>query len=194
MTATLQRVADLRLRGSAGPTRTRVYWPVAPSDAVRTGLLLFFCGAEAPWLRELASAAQLVIVAAPCADDPDALVSARRRDAATALEWAADHAHQLEADRTRLLVGGISLGAALAEEASREAVAAGWPPLTRRVLVPLGAPPVDQHPGAAPATIVTAGADDAWPAGPGDAELRYETLDAASLASDLARTLGACGS
>src|SRR5689334_5633976 len=68
MTSTLQRVADLRLRSSAGPTRTRVWWPVAPGDGP-TGLLLVFVDAavEAPWLRELASLAQLVIVAAPCA-------------------------------------------------------------------------------------------------------------------------------
>ena len=139
MTATVQRVADLRLRSSAGPTRTRVWWPVAPDDGVPTGLLLFFVDAtvDAPWLRELASLAQLVVVAAPCAHGPDAVVRASRRDAAIALEWAADHAHQLEADRGRLFVGGIGIGAALAEAAVAEADEQGWPPLAGRILIPL---------------------------------------------------------
>jgi acetyl esterase/lipase len=193
MTATLQRVADLRLRTSAGPTRTRVWWPVSRS-AVPTGLLLFFVDAEAPWLRRLASLAQLVIVAAPCADGPDAVVRAGRRDAATALEWASDHAHQLEADRGRLLVGGLGLGAPLAEAAALEAVERGWPPLARRLLIPLDTPPPGVAPGAVPATVVTVGDAEPWPLGADDVELRCDDLDDDALADDLAPTLGACPS
>jgi acetyl esterase/lipase len=139
MTATLQRVADLRLRSSAGPTRTRVWWPVAPDADATTGLLLFFVdtAVEAPWLQELASLAQLVVVAAPCASGPDAVVRASRRDATTALEWAAENAQRLEADPGRLLVGGIGIGAALADAAAEEAAAQGWPPLAGRILIAL---------------------------------------------------------
>jgi hypothetical protein len=195
MTTTLQRVADLRLRSSAGPTRTRVWWPASP-DRGTTGLLLFFVDTtvEAPWLRELASLAQLVIVAAPCAPEPDAVVRAERRDATTALEWAGEHARQLEADPGRLLVGGIGIGAGLADAAAREAAAIAWPRLTRRVLIPLDAPPPGRAAAATPATLVTVGAAEPWPASPGDDELRYDELDGARLAVDLALTLGACGS
>lgn len=195
MPSTLQRVADLRLRSSAGPTRTRVWWPVAPGDGP-TGLLLVFVDAtvEAPWLRELASLAQLVIVAAPCAPGPDAVVRAGRRDAATALEWAAGHAPQLEADPDRLLVGGVGIGAALADAAAQEAAERGWPRLARRVLVPFGAPAPEEPGDAAPATVVTVSDDEPWPLGPDDEELRYDELDGDRLAGDLAHTLAGCRS
>jgi alpha/beta hydrolase fold len=196
MTATVQRVADLRLRSSAGPARTRVWWPLAPDPATTTGLLLFFtdAGVEVQWLRELASLAQLVVVAAPCAPGADAVVRASRRDATTALEWAGDHARQLEADPARLLVGGIGIGAALADAAAQEAAARGWPPLTRRLLVPLDAAPPEAADHGAPATVVTVGGAEPWPAGPDDEELAYDELDGARLAADLAHTLRACGS
>jgi hypothetical protein len=195
MTATVQRFADLRLRSSAGPTRTRVWWPSAPAGGT-TGLLLCFADAavETSWLGELASPAQLVIVAAPCAPGPDALVRAGRRDATTALEWACDHARELEADSGRVLVGGIGIGAALAEAAAREAAEREWPALARRILVPLGAPPPVPGLAAAPATVVTIGDAEPWPAGPDDDELRYDALDGAVLARDLAHRLRACGS
>jgi hypothetical protein len=193
MPSTLQRVADLRLRSTDGPTRTRVWWPVSPDRG--TGLLLFFVDSdvEAPWLRELASLAQLVIVAAPCAPDPDAVVRVGRRDATIALEWAGDHARQLEADPGRLLVGGIGIGAALADAAAQEAAGRDWPRLTRRILIPLGAPQPDTA-AATPATLVTVGDAPPWAAGPEDAELRYDELDEARLAGDLALTLAVCGS
>jgi hypothetical protein len=195
MTATLQRVADLRLRSSAGPTRTRVWWPLAPGDGP-TGLLMFFVdtAAEAPWLRELASLAQLVVVAAPCAAEPDAIVRTTTREATIALEWAADHAGQLEADPRRLLVGGTGVGAVLADAAAREAAAGEWPPLTRRILVPLDAPPPGMAAAAPPATLVTVGAAEPWPAGPEDDELRYDELGDGRVAGDVALTLGACPS
>jgi hypothetical protein len=194
MTATLQRVADLRLRSSTGPTRTRVWWPLSTGDET-TGLLMFFVdiGAEAPWLRELASLAQLVIVAAPCAPEPSAVVRTSAREATIALEWAADHAGQLEADPRRLLVGGIGIGAVLADAAAREAAASGWPPLARRLLIPLDAPAPGPAVAAPPATLVTVGGAEPWPAGPDDDELRYDALGD-GVAGDLALTLGACGS
>jgi hypothetical protein len=195
MTATLQRVADLRLRSRAGPTRTRVWWPLSPGVGT-TGLLMFFVDAAvaAPWLRELASLAQLVIVAAPCAPEPSAVVRTGARDATVALEWAADHASQLEADPRRLLVGGIGAGAVLADAAAREAAAGGWPALTRRLLIPLDAPAPGLGTAAPPATLVTVGGAEPWPAGPDDDELYYDELEDGRLAGDLAPTLAACGS
>jgi alpha/beta hydrolase family protein len=182
-----QREADLRLRSNAGPMRTRVWWPAASGPG--TGLLLFLSDprlGELPWLRELATTARIVVVAAPCAHDEDAVVRASLREAMTALEWAADHAAQLEADPGRLIVGGIGMGAALANAAAAEAGARAWPCVARQLLIPLGVPcpDVPRSPAAAPFTVVT-GDDDPWPLGPGDEQLFHEEIDVIDLARSL---------
>jgi len=183
-----QREADLRLRSTAGPMRTRVWWPAARS--ADTGLLLFFADArvgDVPWLPELASAAQLVVVAAPCAHDADAVVRTSLNEGMTALQWAADHAGQLEADPRRLMVGGIGMGAALANAAAAEAGAFNWPTIARQLLIPLdvACPDVPRSPGAAPFTAVTSGGEP-WPLGPGGEELRHAgDVDVAAVARSL---------
>jgi hypothetical protein len=183
-----QREADLRLRSGAGPMRTRVWWPA--SQGAGTGLLLFFADAQVgdlPWLRELATGAQVVVVAAPCAHDEDAVVRASLREAMTALEWAADHAPQLEADPRRLFVGGIGMGAALANAAAAEAGAGGWPAIARQLLIPLDVPcpDVPRSTAAAPFTVVTFGGPS-WPLGSGDEELRQDgEVDVADVARSL---------
>jgi hypothetical protein len=157
-----QRVADLRLRSSSGPMRTRVWWPASQEPGVSTGLLLFFVDAalgEQEWLRELATAAQVVVVAAPCDRDPASLIVARLRDGMAALEWAAEHAGQLEAVPDRLFVGGIRLGAALANAAAAEAANGEWPRITRQLLIPLDVPcpELPGPPGMAPAVTFDEG-------------------------------------
>ena len=160
---TTQRVADLRLRSSTGPTRTQVWWPLLEEPGDADGLLLFLVDARlgedaVSWLRELATLARLVIVAAPCATDG---VCWSLPDATTALEWAADHAGELEADPARLLIGGNGFGAELATAVAAHAAANGWPLLERRILVLDDPPDRAAPPGIAPATVVTdAGASD----------------------------------
>ena len=62
--------------------------------------------------------------------------SARGLDTATtALEWAADHAIQLEADPGAVLVGGIGEGADLAARVAAGARENGWPELVGEVLL-----------------------------------------------------------
>jgi acetyl esterase/lipase len=51
----------------------------------------------------------------------------------TALEWAAEHARELEADPARLVVGGSGAGAALAAAAALAARDHGWPPIARQL-------------------------------------------------------------
>jgi hypothetical protein len=183
-----QREADLRLRSGAGPLRTRVWWPAARS--ADTGLLLFFADprvGDVPWLRELAVAAQLVVVAAPCDHGEEAVVRASLREGMTALEWAADHAGQLEADPRRLMVGGIGMGAALANAAAAEAGACEWPAIARQLLIPLDVPcpDVPRSQAAAPFTAVTF-AGEPWPLGAGDEELRHGgEVDVADVARSL---------
>ena len=55
--------------------------------------------------------------------------------AATALEWAADHASQLDADPGAVLVGGIGEGADLAARVAAGARESGWPELVGEVLL-----------------------------------------------------------
>jgi acetyl esterase len=145
---TLQRVADLRLRGPAGPARTRVWWPVTDDPGPADGLLLFFAdvrpGAEDPteWLRELASRARIVVVAAPCSPDGEGAVCATDADAITALEWAAEHAGELEADAARLFVGGSGHGAGLAARVVTRAGARGWPEVAQLIMLGVEPPAV----------------------------------------------------
>jgi hypothetical protein len=87
------RAADLRLRTSAEPVRTRVWWPASQDPGATVGLLLFFVdarvgvagpGTSAAWPRELASRAGIVSVSAPCATTPHAVIRPCLRDATTA--------------------------------------------------------------------------------------------------------------
>ena len=55
--------------------------------------------------------------------------------ATTALEWAADHATQLDADPDAVLVGGIGEGADLAARVAAGARVNGWPELVGEVLL-----------------------------------------------------------
>ena len=142
--------------------RTQVWWPVLPEPGQADGLLLFLVDARlgeaaVGWLRELATRARIVIVAVPCATDRDGVVCWSLPDATTALEWAADHAGELEADPARLLIGGNGIGADLATAAAAHAAAAGWPRLERRILLPTDPPDGASPPGIAPATVVTFG-------------------------------------
>jgi acetyl esterase/lipase len=166
-----QRVAELRLRSSGGALQTRVWWPHSPSPGAPPGLLMFFVdtGAdvadrEAAWLRDLASRAGVVVVAVSCALIRDIAHGACLDNAMAALEWAADHARELEADPRRLVVGGTGTGAALAAAAALRARDRRWPPIARQLLVqadfegaglPELAAAADD---VAPATVVTLGA------------------------------------
>ena len=169
-TMSAQRVAELRLRSSGGPLRTRVWWPHSPASGTTSGLLMFFVdtGADvadrdAAWLRDLASRAGLVVVAVSCALIRDVAHGACLDNAMAAIEWAADHARELEADPGRLVVGGTGTGAALAAAAALHARDRRWPPIARQLLVQpdfdgaglsgLATAPDD----VAPATVVTLG-------------------------------------
>jgi alpha/beta hydrolase fold len=125
--STVYRVADLHLRGTAGPIRSRAYWPAPTETAVRPALLVFFHTGRSPPGRWLCAAAGVVVLAAPGRISPP--------DAVAATGWAADHAAELAADPARLLVGGAGAGAGLAATVARQARDAGWPALTHQVLI-----------------------------------------------------------
>lgn len=133
----VEREANLRLRG----VRARVRWPDAGD---RPGLVVLVADAE--HVAEACTRAGAVVLAASCAT---------LRDAAAALEWAADHAGELGADPRRLAVAGGEVAAALAVHARDQ----GWPPLARQVLIgPDLDGPAGSLAGVAPATVIDAGA------------------------------------
>jgi acetyl esterase/lipase len=86
-----------------------------------------------------------------------------RHPATAAVEWASEHAAELDAEPGRLFVGGIGMGAALAAAAALEARDGGWPAIARQLLIQ---PDLHGHDllvldrspvGVAPATVVTIG-------------------------------------
>jgi alpha/beta hydrolase fold len=134
--ATGPRVADLQLRGSAGPVRTRVAWPRSAGGPTPPPLLVFLPAAgdhdPGPTVSELAGVVVLEVTDTRPPRLPDA---AALLQATTATQWAADHAAELDADARRVLVGGEGRGAWLAAAVALQARDDGWPTLTRQVLV-----------------------------------------------------------
>ena len=130
------RVADLQLRGRAGPLRTRVHWPPATGGPVVRPLLVALpaAGADALWaaVSELTGVVVLAVSDTRVTRMADAAALA---EASTAVQWAADHADELHADPGRLLVGGEGTGAWLAAAVALEARDDGWPSLVRQLLV-----------------------------------------------------------
>jgi acetyl esterase/lipase len=152
----VRRVAELQLRGSAGPLPARVCWPAGVPGDGPPALLVCYPGgpdraADEALCRGLCAQAGLVALwttrpmAAP--------------DATAVLEWAADHAADLDADPRRLLVAGRRGGGGQAAAVALHARDERWPALARQVLVlpdfrgrPLDG---DDLAGVAPATVVS---------------------------------------
>lgn len=78
-------------------------------------------GADDATCRSLC-AMEYLVLALPAGTHPP--------DATLAVEWVAEHATDLGADSTRLLVGGTGAGARLAAAVVRHAREQGWPPIT----------------------------------------------------------------
>lgn len=111
----------LRGRGRAGRLTGRAYWPRPTRPAGVPALLVFLHSDTVdagPICGDLCVRAGVVVLAVsghPALALPDA---------GAALAWAADHAHELDADPARLFVAGDLAGAA-----ARQAVRDGWPPV-----------------------------------------------------------------
>ncbi len=141
----VHRVAEMHLRGVAGPLRARVYWPApATPGATAPALLVFFhAGGFVPGsvrsadalCRGLCARTGVVVLSASYRPTPGNPYPAAFHDAATAMEWAADHAGELDADPGRLLVAGEGAGGNLAAAVALRARDHRWPALTRQVLI-----------------------------------------------------------
>jgi hypothetical protein len=139
--ASRPRVADLQLRGSAGPLRTRVAWPPSGGAPTPPPLLVFLPGDGShdpgSTVSELAGIVVLEVTDTRPPRLPD---EAALLEAMTATQWVADHAAELDADPRRVLVGGEGRGAWLAAAVALQARDDGWPTLARQVLVVPAAP------------------------------------------------------
>ncbi|HLM63422.1 MAG TPA: alpha/beta hydrolase fold domain-containing protein [Acidimicrobiales bacterium] len=178
----VHRVADLQLRGRAGPLRCRVHWP-APTGRAAAPALLVYLPPGGPDLddagdgvgRSMCALAGVVVLAAshrPLAGPPVLPTAATAEDGTTATQWAADHAAELGADSGRLVVGGAGPGGGVAAAVARLARDEEWPPLMRQLLIHpvLGTRVAPDGPagpslaGVAPATVLRythgPGADD----------------------------------
>ena len=130
------RVADLQLRGRAGPLRTRVHWPPTTGEPVVRPLLVVLpaTGADALWTT-VSALTGVVVLAVSDTRVTRMADEAALAEATTALQWAADHADELHADPGRLLIGGEGRGAWLAAAVALEARDDGWPSVVRQLLV-----------------------------------------------------------
>jgi acetyl esterase/lipase len=123
--------ASLVLRERRGLVRVRVNWP-PPECGDRNPVLVFLSTDEEPTdtvdalCRSLCTEACVVVLS---------VRTACRDTAVTALEWAADHAAQLEADPGVVLLGGAGKGGAVAAQVALRARENGWPSLAGDVLL-----------------------------------------------------------
>jgi acetyl esterase len=140
----VQRVADVQLRGPGGPLRARGYWPPrASSEPVPPLVVFFHAGGFVPvsassadtLSRAVCSLAGVVVVSGAYRPTPDSRYPAAVQDAIATTEWAADHATDLGADPTRLVVAGEGFGGNLAAVVALHARDQMWPTLLRQVLV-----------------------------------------------------------
>jgi acetyl esterase len=130
------RVADLQLRGSTGPLRTRVDWPAPAGGTGPPPLLVFLPSERDNGLGSTLALLAGVVVLAVTDTRPTLLSDAAAlAEATTATQWAADHAAELDADPQRVVVGGEGRGAWLAAAVALQARDDGWPTLARQLLV-----------------------------------------------------------
>jgi alpha/beta hydrolase fold len=113
--------AELRLRGGLA---VEVTWP--PAQHERPALLVVLAGQAAPVWPELSRRIPAVLLT---------VRGARFADAREALEWGADHADELGADPSRLLLAADRGAAGLLAALARHARDRGWPPIARHVLI-----------------------------------------------------------
>jgi len=156
--------AEFHLRLGRTVLEAQIYWPPRPLLPVAASLVVLLADEARPYGadllgRGLSAGAEVVVLRVP-----------DRAQTLAALMWAADHAHELEGQRDRLMVAGGGVSGARAARLAMIARDNGWPVLQRQVLVhprfTIACPPPSRLLGVAAATIVSG-------SGPQDAATRY---------------------
>src|SRR5580658_9788641 len=136
-------VEDRDVPGPAGQLPIRLYSPLEPSGDALPGLVFFHGGG---WVaggldthdglcRRLCAAAACKIIALDYRLAPEHPFPAALMDCLLAVNWVANHAPSLGLDRSRIAVGGDSVGAGLAAAVTQIARDAGGPPIALQVLI-----------------------------------------------------------
>ena len=167
----IRRTADLRLRSRGGPIPVRVRWPGSPVLGSPPPVVVVLADpsgttaamADDALCDELCAGLGALVLRASWTGRRDETPESALERAAGALEWAADHAVELDGDPRRVLVAGRDRAAAAASGLALRARDHGWPHLVGQVLVLTRPCPGDREMTPAPtapsppaaATIVT---------------------------------------
>lgn len=135
------RVENRTIRGPGGELPVRIYWPAGDGPFP---LFVFFHGggwvignldSHDPLARSLTNRAGCVTVAVDYRLAPEHPFPAAVDDCVAATEWAAANADALNADASRLAIGGDSAGGNLAAVVAQIACERGGPPIVFQVLI-----------------------------------------------------------
>jgi acetyl esterase len=135
------RIEEMRIPGPGGEIPIRVYWP---KQGGPLPVLVFYHGGG--WVigspdtndnmsRMLANKASAVVVSVDYRLAPEHPFPAALKDCYAALEWVSRHPERLNADRSRIAVGGGSAGGNLAAAVALMARDKAGPRLVHQVLI-----------------------------------------------------------
>jgi len=157
----VRRSADLRLRGRSGPIPVRVLWPASPVLGSPPPVVVVLADpsgtaaavADHALCDELCAGLGALVLHASWTGRHDDTPDSALERAADALEWAADHAVELDGDPGRVLVAGRDRAAAAASGLALRARDHAWPHLVGQVLVVTRPRPDDPEATPAPTTL-----------------------------------------
>jgi hypothetical protein len=140
-----QRTAVLLLRPRTGELSAGVTWPAGSGRARGAALLLapdrFGTASRAECAAAVADGAGVVVVDLRCADTGPHSVD----DASYTLGWLADHAAELGADASEVLVVSVPAAAGTAGAVTARARADGWPAVVRHLPLDEFAAPAESY-------------------------------------------------
>jgi acetyl esterase len=137
----VKRVEDRTIPGPDGEIRVRIYWP--ETEGTRP-LLVWYHGGG--WVigdldgadyacRMLTNAAEAIVMSVDYGLAPEKKFPSAPQECFAALKWAAEHASELNADASKIAVGGDSAGGNLAAVVAVMARDQGGPKLSFQLLV-----------------------------------------------------------